>query len=246
MRANRALKKDEAAQECAAADFADHRRRVSGDSAHGGNCRRPRAFRCPSCCAKTVRARLYGLAQRSVRCTVSRTSSGGAAEVVPHCFWSASAFPSLPRCLSSDKITPHDDLLAGIADGKTQVIDLTYAINDKLVPWPGDGKFFEAKDNATVEKDGIFTRSFWMLEHYGTHLDAPIHFPPGTTPVDKIPVKQFFGPAVVIDVQSESAKNADYSVDAAHVASVGIAPRENSRQARLCCCARAGLRAGPT
>ncbi|HEX3121366.1 MAG TPA: cyclase family protein [Candidatus Acidoferrum sp.] len=114
--------------------------------------------------------------------------------------------------------TPHDELLAGIADGKTQVIDLTYAINDKLVPWPGDGKFFEAKDNATVAKDGIFTRSFWMLEHYGTHLDAPIHFPPGTTPVDKIPVKQFFGPAVVMDVQSESAKNADYSVDAAHVA----------------------------
>lgn len=114
--------------------------------------------------------------------------------------------------------TPHDELLAGIADGKTQVIDLTYAINDKLVPWPGDGKFFEAKDNATVAKDGIFTRSFWMLEHCGTHLDAPIHFPPGTTPVDKIPVKQFFGPAVVIDVQSESTKNADYSVDAAHVA----------------------------
>jgi kynurenine formamidase len=112
---------------------------------------------------------------------------------------------------------PHDDLLANISNGKTQVIDLTYAINDKLVPWPGDKRFFEAKDNATVEKDGLFTRSFWMLEHYGTHLDAPIHFPPGKTPVDKIPVKQFFGPAVVIDVQSESAKNADYLVDAAHV-----------------------------
>lgn len=112
---------------------------------------------------------------------------------------------------------PHDDLLANIFDGKTQILDLTYAINDKLVPWPGDKRFFEAKDNATVAKDGVFTRSFWMLEHYGTHLDAPIHFPPGTTPVDKIPVKQFFGPAVVIDVQSESAKNADYLVDAAHV-----------------------------
>jgi kynurenine formamidase len=112
---------------------------------------------------------------------------------------------------------PHDDLLGNIASGNTQVIDLTYSINNKLVPWPGDKRFFEAKDNATVEKDGVFTRSFWMLEHYGTHLDAPIHFPPGKTPVDKIPVKQFLGPAVVIDVQAESAKNADYLVDAAHV-----------------------------
>lgn len=112
---------------------------------------------------------------------------------------------------------PHDDLLANISTGGTEVIDLTYAINDKLVPWPGDSKFFEAKDNATIAKDGIFTRSFWMLEHYGTHLDAPIHFPPGTISVDKIPVKQFFGPAVVIDVQAESEKNADFLVDAAHV-----------------------------
>jgi kynurenine formamidase len=112
---------------------------------------------------------------------------------------------------------PKDELFAGIPNGKTQVIDLTYAINDKLVPWPGDKRFFEAKDNATIAKDGVFTRSFWMLEHYGTHLDAPIHFPPGKTPVDKIPVKQFFGPAVVMDVQSESAKNADYLLDVAHV-----------------------------
>jgi len=112
---------------------------------------------------------------------------------------------------------PHQDLLANISDGKTQVIDLTYAINDKLVPWPGDKRFFEAKDNATIAKDGVFTRSFWMLEHYGTHLDAPIHFPPGTIPVDKIPVKQFFGPAVVIDVKAEGAKNADYLLEAAHV-----------------------------
>src|SRR5580700_9115961 len=108
-------------------------------------------------------------------------------------------------------------MLDGILSGRTRVLDLAYTINDKLVPWPGDERWFEAQVNSSVEKDGYYTRSFWMLEHYGTHLDAPIHFPPGTIPVDKIPVKQFFGPAVVIDVQAESAKNADYLLDAAHV-----------------------------
>src|SRR3984957_19443745 len=92
-----------------------------------------------------------------------------------------------------------EDLLTNISSRKTRVLDLSYAINDKGVPWPGDPRWFESRVNATVEKDGVFTRSFWMLEHYGTHLDAPIHFPPGTIPVDKIPVKQFFGAAVVID-----------------------------------------------
>ncbi len=110
-----------------------------------------------------------------------------------------------------------DNLLSGISSGKTRVLDLSYAINDKLVPWPGDEKVFEAKINATVEKNGYFTRSFWMLEHYGTHLDAPIHFPPGKTTVDQIPAKQLFGPAVVLDVRIEGAKDADYRVPAARV-----------------------------
>ena len=110
-----------------------------------------------------------------------------------------------------------DSMFEGIASGKIRVLDLSYAINDKLVPWPGDEKWFEAKVNATVEKNGYFTRSFWMLEHYGTHLDAPAHFPPGRATVEQIPVKQFFGPSVVLDVRAESAKDADYQMPAARV-----------------------------
>jgi kynurenine formamidase len=108
-------------------------------------------------------------------------------------------------------------MLEGILSGKTRVLDLAYAINDKLVPWPGDERWFEAKTNATVEKDGYFTRSFWMLEHYGTHLDAPIHFPPGKTPVDRISPRQFFGPAAVFDIQADSSANADYLLPAARI-----------------------------
>src|SRR6266568_2714378 len=112
----------------------------------------------------------------------------------------------------------YDSKLEGVPSGKTRVLDLSYAINDKLVPWPGDEKFFEAKVNASVEKNGYFTRSFWMLEHYETHLDAPAHFPPGKTTVDQIPVKQLFGPAVVMDVRAESGKDADYQLAAARIA----------------------------
>jgi kynurenine formamidase len=111
----------------------------------------------------------------------------------------------------------HDSLLEGISTGKTRVLDLSYAINDKLVPWPGDEKYFEAQTNATVEKNGYFTRSFWMLEHYGTHLDAPVHFPPGKATVEKIPAKNFFGPAVVLDVTAEAEKDADYRLPASGI-----------------------------
>ncbi len=106
----------------------------------------------------------------------------------------------------------NNEMLEGIPSGKTRVTDLSYAINDKLVPWPGDARWFEAKVNASVERNGYFTRSFWMLEHYGTHLDAPIHFPPGKMTVDEIPARKLFGPAVVLDVRTESTKDADYQM----------------------------------
>jgi len=104
-----------------------------------------------------------------------------------------------------------------VSSEKRRVLDLSYAISDKLVPWPGDEKWFEAKVNATIEQHGYFTRSFWMLEHYGTHLDAPAHFPPGKTTVDQIPAKQLFGPVVVFDVRADGAKDADYRLPAARV-----------------------------
>ena len=108
-------------------------------------------------------------------------------------------------------------MFEGILSGETRVLDLAYAINDKLVPWPGDQRWFEAKVNASVEKNGYFTRSFWMLEHYGTHLDAPIHFPPGKTSVDLIPVSRLFGMAAVLDVRAEGAADADYELPVARI-----------------------------
>lgn len=101
-------------------------------------------------------------------------------------------------------------MLQEILRSKTRVLDLAYAINDQLVPWPGDVRWFEAEANATFEKDGYFTRSFWMLEHYGTHLDAPAHFAPGKMTVEQIPVERLIGPAVVVDVRTQGAADADY------------------------------------
>jgi kynurenine formamidase len=108
-------------------------------------------------------------------------------------------------------------VLTNIPSGKTRVLDLSYPINDKVVPWPGDTDAFEAKVNATVEKNGYYTRSFRMLEHFGTHLDAPIHFPPGTATVDQIPTKQLFGPTVLLDVRGEAARDDDYLLAPARV-----------------------------
>jgi kynurenine formamidase len=115
------------------------------------------------------------------------------------------------------KAVSPEDFLRGAGTGATRVVDMTYAINGKLPAWPGDDKTFEAQVIATPEKDGYLARSFWMLEHYGTHMDAPAHFPPGKFTLDQIPVAHFFGPAVVIDVREEVGNDPDYRLSAARI-----------------------------
>ena len=122
-----------------------------------------------------------------------------------------------PRSFGQQKKASPDDLLRGAGTGATRVVDMTYAINGKLPAWPGDEKTFEAQVVATPEKDGYLARSFWMLEHYGTHMDAPAHFPPGKFTLDQIPVAHFFGPAVVIDVREEVGKDPDYRLSTARI-----------------------------
>jgi kynurenine formamidase len=103
-----------------------------------------------------------------------------------------------------------DTLLDGIASGRTRVVDLTYALNDRLPKWPGDRRGFEARENGNLQRDGYFTRHIWMLEHYGTHLDAPAHFVAGQQTVDQIAPQRLFGPAVVIDVTANVRDDVDY------------------------------------
>ena len=108
-------------------------------------------------------------------------------------------------------------ILGSLASGNARIVDLTHTIHENLPPWPGDTKSFEVQPNGVLERDGYFSRSFWMLEHYGTHLDAPAHFAAQGATVDQIPAERLFGPAVVIDVTRDAAHSADYLLPAARI-----------------------------
>jgi len=52
-----------------------------------------------------------------------------------------------------------------------------------------------------------------LLDHYGTHLDAPYHFGgPGTKYVNQISASQLTGIACVVDVRTSVSLNDDYAV----------------------------------
>jgi kynurenine formamidase len=103
--------------------------------------------------------------------------------------------------------------LEDLARGSAQIVDLTYSLNEKTNYWPGE-KYtpFKLETIATIEKDGVLSKSFSMPEHMGTHIDAPNHFEKNQPAVDQIDPKDLFAPGVVIDLRGPVSSDSDYEL----------------------------------
>ncbi len=62
------------------------------------------------------------------------------------------------------------------------------------------------------KKDGYNLYWWRIIEHAGTHLDAPIHFSETGATVEQIPADTLVVPLAVIDVADKAAKNPDYQL----------------------------------
>ena len=101
-----------------------------------------------------------------------------------------------------------------------RVVDLTHAFNQKTLYWPTATTGFSLNQLAYGPTPGGWFYSSYAYaapEHGGTHLDAPIHFAKDGLTADRIPVDQFIGPAVVLDVSAQAARSADYRLTRADV-----------------------------
>ncbi len=94
------------------------------------------------------------------------------------------------------------------------LVDLTYSFGEDTVYWPTNRHFQWERTNWGRTEGGYWYASanFSSSEHGGTHMDAPIHFGEGRLTVDQIPIAQLVGPAVVVDVRAQCAKNRDYEL----------------------------------
>ncbi len=57
----------------------------------------------------------------------------------------------------------------------------------------------------TFEDVGWFSRAWYLSEHCGTHVDAPLHFNPVGSPVDQIPLENLFGDAILLNFAHKRA-----------------------------------------
>jgi kynurenine formamidase len=122
--------------------------------------------------------------------------------------------------------TSLDALVADLAAGRVQVIDLTQPLGPET-PVIGLPSMFAPSPGVTIDVISRYDPAgpawYWntirMGEHTGTHFDAPIHWISGrdlpANATDTIAPRLFIGPACVIDVTAEVAVDEDYLLDEA-------------------------------
>jgi kynurenine formamidase len=112
-----------------------------------------------------------------------------------------------------------------------KLVDLTYPFNERTIYWP-TAKTFRLEQVAHGETAGGYfyaAYNFEAAEHGGTHVDAPFHFARNGEKADEMPLRDFIGRGVVVDVSESALADRDYQVTradfAAHERRYGRIPR---------------------
>ena len=95
---------------------------------------------------------------------------------------------------------------------KGKLLDMTYVFDAGTIYWPTAEPFKLEKLNWGTSAGGWWyaSNNYGASEHGGTHADAPIHFAEKGRTIDQIPLQEWIGPAVKIDVVSKCTSNRDY------------------------------------
>jgi isatin hydrolase len=129
-------------------------------------------------------------------------------------------------------------LVADLAAGRITVVDLTQPLGPDT-PVIGLPSIFASSPGVSIDVISRYDDKgpawYWntirMGEHTGTHFDAPVHWISGRdladNTTDTLPVRQFIGPACVIDISTEVSGNEDYLLD------VDTLERWESRHGRI-------------
>lgn len=93
----------------------------------------------------------------------------------------------------------------------TRVVDMTHTFGPDFPTYFGKSGM-EMEQVAQIGSAGFNMNRWTVIEHAGTHLDAPIHFSEDGRTAEAIPAENLVAPLVVIDIKAKAADNADAQV----------------------------------
>jgi kynurenine formamidase len=118
------------------------------------------------------------------------------------------------------------DLLAALAAGALEVVDLTAPLSEDTPVLQLPPPFANTRPFALTEVSrydergpGWYWNDFSTGEHVGTHFDAPVHWVTGRDGLDvaSVPAAQLVAPAVVLDLSAEVGADPDFLLEVDHV-----------------------------
>ena len=90
-------------------------------------------------------------------------------------------------------------------------VDLSHALYEGFPTFSGD-KWFTVENIVNYAADKVNLNRWVMMEHTGTHMDAPIHFSADGATADLIPISDLIVPVAVIDISARAADDPDTSL----------------------------------
>jgi kynurenine formamidase len=92
--------------------------------------------------------------------------------------------------------------------GRHGLVDLTHPLTTSFPPFaPGEEPKRETV--ATIEADGYYMQEWRIIEHIGTHVDAPGHFTAGGRLATELEPSELIVQAVVVDIADRAARDPD-------------------------------------
>ncbi len=89
----------------------------------------------------------------------------------------------------------------------SRILDLTHTTTPDFPTYSGELQL-EFETLVTLERDGYNMYKWLLVEHTGTHMDAPFHFSDQQT-ADQIPAENLIGPLAVVDIRAKAETNPD-------------------------------------
>jgi kynurenine formamidase len=93
----------------------------------------------------------------------------------------------------------------------TDVVDLTHPLYEGFPTFDGS-KWFTKEPFLTYAKDKLNINRWMVIEHTGTHMDAPLHFSADGHSIDMLPINDLVVPLAVIDISQRAQDNPDSAV----------------------------------
>ena len=98
-----------------------------------------------------------------------------------------------------------------IAAGHSRVEDMTHELHENFPTYFGKPQFSRNQRYNHAEH-GFSDWEYTIVEHTGTHIDAPLHFVADGRSVAEIPVSNLFAPLCVIDIADRAEADPDTQV----------------------------------